>query len=161
MPTFGAVRYEDLYDGIDLRYDGTDGRLKGSWHLAPGADPAAIRWRYVNGGPVRLDHAGNLVLAVPSGGPADGERTMVEAAPTAWQEQGERRQAIAVTYGLAADAHHQAAADVCADLHQRPADGHAGAAGAPPTRRLAVELCTAPRVPKSARQHLGQPHRAG
>jgi len=46
IPTYAGIVYRQLYPGIDLHYAGLDGQLKGSYLLAPGADPARIRWRY-------------------------------------------------------------------------------------------------------------------
>ena len=52
LPTYGLIHYRALYPGVDLTYAGTDGRLKGTYTLAAGADPAQIRWRYSwRGGP--------------------------------------------------------------------------------------------------------------
>ena len=39
------VGYRDIYRGIDVRYRGSDGRLEQDFLLAPGAAPAAIRFR--------------------------------------------------------------------------------------------------------------------
>lgn len=44
--TYATVLYHNLYPGIDLRYDGQDGVLKGTYIVAPGTDPSLIRWRY-------------------------------------------------------------------------------------------------------------------
>ncbi len=41
QPTYGGVRYQQLYPGIDLSYDGTEGRLKGTFTVAPGVSPSA------------------------------------------------------------------------------------------------------------------------
>lgn len=43
IPTYGTLVYRELYPGIDLRYEGTSGHLKGTYTLAPGADPSLIR----------------------------------------------------------------------------------------------------------------------
>ena len=41
-----ALSIEQLYPGIDLRYDGAQSTLKGTYTLAPQADPSRIRWHY-------------------------------------------------------------------------------------------------------------------
>jgi len=46
VPTFGSVAYKGLYPGVDLVYNGDDGVLKGTFLVAPGANPSSIRWRY-------------------------------------------------------------------------------------------------------------------
>ncbi|MGH2543354.1 MAG: hypothetical protein ACRDIB_11175, partial [Ardenticatenaceae bacterium] len=71
LPTYEALIYHELYPGIDLRYDGTAGVLKGTYLLAPHADPARIRWRYAGADQVRLDNAGNLVLTLAPAHSAD------------------------------------------------------------------------------------------
>ena len=38
LPTFGALRYESVYPGIDMVY-GSSGRLKSEFLVAPGANP--------------------------------------------------------------------------------------------------------------------------
>ncbi|UCC92979.1 MAG: PKD domain-containing protein [Thermoplasmata archaeon] len=42
---YSRVVYEDLYDGIDLVYMGTDSGLKYEFHLGPGVDPSVISVR--------------------------------------------------------------------------------------------------------------------
>ncbi len=60
LPTYARLTYRQLYPGIDLVYGGASGRLKGTYTVAPGADPGGIRWRYEGVRAVRLDEAGNL-----------------------------------------------------------------------------------------------------
>lgn len=45
LPTYAGIVYQQLYPGIDLHYNGTEGVLEGTYTVAPGADPAWIRWR--------------------------------------------------------------------------------------------------------------------
>lgn len=61
IPTHKGIIYRDLYPGIDLHYDGTEGLLKGTYIVTPGADPSLIRWRYQGARNVQIDEAtGNL-----------------------------------------------------------------------------------------------------
>ncbi len=100
LPTYAGVAYRQLYPGIDLRYDGTSGRLKGTYTVAPGADPTRIRWHHGGATGVRLDEAtGNLLIALPGAE----DRPLVEQAPIAWQEIGGQRVAVAVRYVLSGD----------------------------------------------------------
>jgi len=39
IPTFGQVRFAEVYEGIDLVYYGNEGRLEYDFVVAPGADP--------------------------------------------------------------------------------------------------------------------------
>ncbi len=67
LPTYGALVYHELYPGIDLRFDGAEGQLKSSYLVAPGADPARIRWRYDGASDVRIDEVtGDLIVVLPS-----------------------------------------------------------------------------------------------
>jgi len=43
IPTYGNIFYERLYPGIDLLYIGNEGILKGTYVVAPGANPGDIR----------------------------------------------------------------------------------------------------------------------
>jgi hypothetical protein len=95
LPTYAALHYEGLYPGIDLRYDGQNGRLKGTYRVAAGADPSVIGWRYAGAEQVALDAgSGDLVVTLPGG------QTMVEEAPIAWQEVDGQRLPVAVRFTL-------------------------------------------------------------
>ncbi len=99
LPTYAAVVYRGLYPGVDLRYDGASARLKGTYELAAGADPAAIRWRYDGAGRVRLDPASGDLLIALAGRP----HSLAERAPVAWQDVAGQRRAVPVRYRLASD----------------------------------------------------------
>lgn len=64
VPTYGGLTYSGLYTGIDLKYEGAGGQLKGTYEVAPGADPAHIRWRYEGADSVSVDAAGNLQVRI-------------------------------------------------------------------------------------------------
>ena len=97
LPTYAGILYRQLYPGVDLRYNGNDGVLKGSYIVSPGADPSRIRWRYDGAASVRLDEGtGNLLIAI-------GEATLIEHAPVAWQEINGQRMPVAIHYTLADD----------------------------------------------------------
>lgn len=92
---FGEVTLHDLYPGIDLRIDGSDG-LKYEFAVAPGADPSAIRMRFDGQSAVRVDH-GRLVVSTSAG-------DVIEEAPIAWvtRDRGglTDKVDIATRYGL-------------------------------------------------------------
>src|SRR5262249_31103248 len=90
LPTYAGIVSRQLYTGIDLHEQGTDGVLKGTYVVAPGADPSQIRWHYQGARDVQLDAAGNLLVSLPA--PANPitdtealSSTLVERAPVAWQ----------------------------------------------------------------------------
>src|SRR5262245_28174656 len=63
IPTYVGLSYTDLYPRIDLRYEGTEGNLKSTYIVTPGADPARIRWRYSGADQVSIEAAtGDLLI---------------------------------------------------------------------------------------------------
>ena len=100
IPTFAGVLYEDLYPGIDLRYDGQEGQLKGTYIVSPGVDPNVIRWRYDGVFNIRADPAtGDLQIVLDR----QGKHMLVEKAPVAWQIVEGNQMPVQVRYQAAAD----------------------------------------------------------
>ena len=64
VPTYGQVRYREVYPGIDLVYYGSGGQLEYDFVVAPGADPARVRLRFPGADTVAVDAQGDLVLSV-------------------------------------------------------------------------------------------------
>ncbi|HEY0603437.1 MAG TPA: SBBP repeat-containing protein [Herpetosiphonaceae bacterium] len=100
LPTYGSLLYRQLYPGVDLRYDGLDGQLKGTYIVAPHAEPSAIRWRYDGATSVKLAADGSLQITQTTAGATI---RLSEAAPIAWQEIAGAQRPVAVRYGIAAD----------------------------------------------------------
>lgn len=101
LPTYASLTYSRLYPGVDLRYDGLDGQLKGTYFVTPNADPSAIRWRYDGASRVQLAADGSLEILQTTATGASIRLT--EAAPIAWQETTSGRRQVAVRYQIAAD----------------------------------------------------------
>lgn len=81
VPSFGAVIYEDLYDGVDLHVMGNDdGVMKYEFHCAPGADYAQIRIHYEGIDSLCIDETGDLHIKTTFG-------TLRDGAPIVWQEE--------------------------------------------------------------------------
>jgi len=97
LPTYSQVAAMGVYSGIDLTYDGTQGRLEYSFVVAPGADAGAIRLALDGTRGRRLDGQGNLVLGTAAG-------DVVQRAPAAYQDVGGRRVAVAASYALSGTA---------------------------------------------------------
>lgn len=93
LGTYRAVRYARLWDGIDLLLEAKGDTLKGTYVLAPGADPGAVRMRHHGADSVTLDELGRLVVATPAG-------ELIDDAPVAWQLSDGQRQDIPVTFAL-------------------------------------------------------------
>lgn len=98
VPTYAGIRYAALYPGIDLHYDGLSGQLKGTYTIAPGADPERIRWRYEGSVHVQIDEPSGDLLVERPGAPA-----LIEHAPTAWQEINGRRAEVPVRFMIRAN----------------------------------------------------------
>ncbi|MDQ3703770.1 MAG: SBBP repeat-containing protein [Chloroflexota bacterium] len=98
IPTYQALTYYSLYPGIDLGYEGSGGRLKGTYVVAAGANPGLIRWSYEGADNVSLDRQGNLVVQMAGSG-----AIATEDAPLAWQERDGQRDPVEVSYLLHPD----------------------------------------------------------
>jgi hypothetical protein len=97
LPTYAEIRYAELYPGVSLAYRADGKPLKGTYTVAPYADPGRIRWRY-EGGEARVDEAGRLHVRIGAG-----DTTLTEEAPVAWQEVEDGRVTVAARYALAGD----------------------------------------------------------
>ncbi|HXD90349.1 MAG TPA: hypothetical protein VNU00_04760, partial [Candidatus Binataceae bacterium] len=67
IPTFGRVKMEQVYSGIDVVYYGTPDRLEYDIVAAPGADVAKIRLAIEGAGSTDLDSNGNVRVATAAG----------------------------------------------------------------------------------------------
>ena len=101
LSTYSDIRYDDLYPGIDLAYSGATGQLKGTYTVAPGADPNLIRWQYSGATSVSVNSAGDLQVGVS--GADGGIATVSEQAPIAWQEIDGERSFVQARYHVAGD----------------------------------------------------------
>ncbi len=102
LPTYAGIGYAHLYPGIDLHYDGLDGQLKGTYTVAPGADPTLVRWRYVGVQDVHVDATtGNLLISLPGSQANQDNQTLIEHAPVAWQDINGQRVPVALAEPVA------------------------------------------------------------
>jgi beta-propeller repeat-containing protein/CARDB protein len=67
VPTYGQVRYDQVYPGIDLVYYGQGQELEYDFIVAPGADPRSIALAFEGAESLRVDQHGELVLETPAG----------------------------------------------------------------------------------------------
>lgn len=83
---FGAVDYQELYPGIDLRFhERGEGGLEYLFTVAPGADPETIGLS-VEGAEPTIDTSGDLILSTPAG-------ELRQSAPVLYQDiDGTRHQ---------------------------------------------------------------------
>jgi hypothetical protein len=62
VASFGRVRYQSVYPGIDIVYYGNRSQLEYDFVIAPGADPRAIRMCFRGAKQVRIGEAGDLMV---------------------------------------------------------------------------------------------------
>ncbi|MEP7340736.1 MAG: SBBP repeat-containing protein, partial [Acidobacteriota bacterium] len=93
VPTFARVKYETVYQGVDLIFYGKGKQLEYDFVVAPGADPNAIKLSFAGARRVRLDANGDLILKTK-----DGE--MRQHKPVVYQEVNGVRQQIEANYRL-------------------------------------------------------------
>ncbi|MGO9088384.1 MAG: SBBP repeat-containing protein [Candidatus Sulfotelmatobacter sp.] len=67
VPTFGRVRYKNVYPGIDLLYYGNHRQLEYDFEVQSGSDPRRIQFEIRGARQIELDPEGNLVLRLGSG----------------------------------------------------------------------------------------------
>jgi hypothetical protein len=79
VPTFGAVRYRGLYQGVDLRVHQRNGRLEYDLLLAPGADLYQVVVRIDGTSGMTVGPDGTLILETTAG-------SLRQSAPVTWEE---------------------------------------------------------------------------
>ena len=93
IPTFGRVRYERVYPGVDLVYYGHQGRLENDFELAAGADPQLISWKVDGVEGCKIVQNGDLALTV-------GGHEVRLLKPRAYQGEFAARREVEVRYRL-------------------------------------------------------------
>lgn len=68
IPLYSQVKYQNVYNGIDLLYYGNQRQLEYDFQVAPGSDPQAIRIDFEGAERIKVDDKdGSLALYVPEG----------------------------------------------------------------------------------------------
>ena len=62
VPTYSRIMYKNIYEGIDLVYYFTEGKLKYDFLIAPGADPAHIKIVYKGQQGTEISENGSAVI---------------------------------------------------------------------------------------------------
>ena len=93
VPVYAKVRYASVYPGVDLVYYGNQRRLEYDFHLAPGANPNAIRLAFSGNDRLEIDESGDLVLSLRDG-------TVRQTRPLIYQEVAGARREVEGGYEL-------------------------------------------------------------
>ncbi len=67
VPTYGQIRYKNVYPGIDLIYYGSHQQLEYDFAVAPKADPRQIKFAITGASGIRVASDGALVLGTNNG----------------------------------------------------------------------------------------------
>src|SRR6185436_7306071 len=93
IPTYERVRYEQIYDGIDLVYYGNQRQLEYDFVIAPGASFKQIRMAFDGAGKLKLNRRGDLILK-------SGAEKITLLRPNAYQNINNKRREVSVRYSL-------------------------------------------------------------
>src|SRR6185436_3766593 len=93
VPTYGRIRYESIYPGIDLVYYGNQRELEYDFVVRPGADSNSIALRFDGIQGLALNPQGDLLVQV------DGT-SVVQQKPLVYQDYSGVRQTVNGRYRL-------------------------------------------------------------
>jgi len=93
IPTYGQIRYPNLYPGIDLHYAGQGSKIEYTLVVKPGADVSQFQMAFEGAESLRLDEEGNLRILLDGGEVRD-------TRPLAYQEIGGRRVPVEAAFVL-------------------------------------------------------------
>ncbi len=91
IPTFGKVRYESIYPGIDLVYYGSRGQLEYDLIVKRGADPRAVRLAFNGADALEFNAGGDAIVR-------SGKNEMILRRPSGYQPDAAGRIPVAVSY---------------------------------------------------------------
>lgn len=96
VPTYAAVRYTGVYDGVDMLCYGSQQRLEYDLEIAAGADPSRVRLRFEGQRTAMVDDDGDLVLALETG-------ELRQQRAVVYQQDGATKRTVAARYTLGPD----------------------------------------------------------
>jgi uncharacterized repeat protein (TIGR01451 family) len=91
VATFGKVRYEKIYPGIDMVFYGNQGQLEYDLIVAPRAESKAIRLSFEGAHQLAINAAGDLEVKLDAG-------ELLLKKPRAYQESAGEKQEVAARY---------------------------------------------------------------
>lgn len=96
IPTYGTVRFRDIYDGIDAVFYGASGGLEYDLVVQPRADVSAVRLKFDGHIPSSLDPSGDLVFEI-------GDARVRCRRPAVFQPAAGGKRPVAASYELRTD----------------------------------------------------------
>jgi len=93
VPTYGQIRYKNVYPGIDLIYYGSHQQLEYDFAVAPKADPRQIKFTITGASNIHVASDGALVLGTNNG-------ELHFQAPVIYQERNGRRLPIKGSFNI-------------------------------------------------------------
>jgi hypothetical protein len=93
IPTYGQVRYDEVWPGVDMLWHGNNRQPEYDFIVAPTTAPSAIRISFAGAESLSLDKTGNLLLKTRVG-------TLTQKAPEIYQETASGRHTVAGRYVL-------------------------------------------------------------
>ncbi len=96
VPNYSAVMYEEIYDGIDLKYYGNGTQIEYDFIVSPGADYSQIKVQYEGAESIAVNDNGELVVTTKWG-------DVVEQRPVIYQIENNSRIPIDGNYILQND----------------------------------------------------------
>jgi len=88
IPTFGVVRYVNIYDNIDIRFYGNNREIEYDVVIRPGGDPSRVRFSWEGIDRLRVTEEGDLFIDIRGG-------NLIQKRPSIYQEMDGRRVEIA------------------------------------------------------------------
>ncbi|MFZ3094438.1 MAG: SBBP repeat-containing protein, partial [Methanothrix sp.] len=96
IPTFGEIRYKELYPGVDLVFKGGEGYLKHELSLEPGANLSGIVLTYSGQDSLSVAEDGSLLIETSAG-------NLTDSVPLCYQEINGSREIVEGRYCLVGD----------------------------------------------------------
>jgi len=93
VPTFGKVRVENIYPGVNVVYYGNGRQLEYDFDLAPGVDPQTIAIRFDGARKISVNPQGELVVSLNGG-------EIIQHQPVVYQAAGAARREISGGYKM-------------------------------------------------------------
>ncbi len=129
VPTYSAVVYKEIYDGIDIKFYGNNRQLEYDIIVKPGADPTQARFAYAGIEDLRVNENGDMEIIVKKGAEDSSnvlntEVKIIQKRPYVYQEINGKRTEIEGRFEVETSKQTQGGADkFCLAVY--PADNDA------------------------------------